>query len=55
MNHTKELNLADVSEKQLEEIGHALRLPRKSRPSRNYFNCSADEMQVGIIWLRKGL
>ncbi|MCM3443966.1 MULTISPECIES: hypothetical protein [Metabacillus] len=42
MNITKELSLTDVSEEQLKKMRHALGLPRKTKPYRNYYNCSAD-------------
>ena len=42
MNQIKGLNLTDVSEEQLKKMKHALGLPRKARPYRNYYNCNAD-------------
>ncbi|MDY0394767.1 hypothetical protein ACFSMW_06715 [Virgibacillus halophilus] len=43
MENAKKLNLDNVSYEQLEEMEHALGMPRKARPYRNYFNCSADD------------
>lgn len=41
MSEVKELNLADVTTEQLRKMQHALGLPRKAKPYRNYYNCSA--------------
>ena len=41
-NTTNELNLAEDSEEQLKENANVLGLPRKTKPYRNYYNCSAN-------------
>lgn len=43
MNQTLELNLADVTSAQFEKMHHALGLPRKTKPYRNYYNCDAND------------